>query len=219
VIPPEKNAAFVAQMEAVLELYSQPYDPRHPVVCFDERPSVLHEAMQEPLPMRPGAVLREDHEYLRAGTCCLLMVFEPRRAWRRIWVLAQRRRLEVAEIMHALVHEVYPEAEKIRLVCDNLNTHTAGAFYERYPAEEARKLARRIEFVYTPVHGSWLNQVEIELSACVRQCLGRRIGTIEEMSREASAWSEERNEKGITVEWRMNTREAREKLTRIYPST
>ena len=216
-IPPEKSASFVCQMEAVLDAYATAYDERFPLVCLDERPCQLLAHTREPLPMKPGQVEREDHEYLRAGTCCVLMAFEPLRAWRRAWVRPQRRRLEFAEVARELV-ALYPEAERVRLVCDNLNTHAAASFYERYPAEEARWLAERVEFVYTPAHGSWLNVVEIEFSALVRQCLSRRIGTLEEMEREVTAWIEARNAAGATVEWHLNIAEARVKLNRLYPS-
>lgn len=225
VIPPKESAAFVAGgMERVLALYAEPYDPARPVVCLDERPCALVGEARDPLPMRPGAEARQDHEYTRGGLCCLLMAFElmafePLRGWRRTWVRPQRRRLEFAEVVRALAEEVYPEAERIRIVCDQLNTHTPAAFYERYAPEEARRLAERVEFVHTPVHGSWLNVVEAELSAFVRQCLGhRRLALIEKLRAEAKAWADARNEAGATVEWHMTTDDARRKLRRLYPS-
>lgn len=204
-------------MEAVLEAYAAPYDPLRPLLCLDERPCQLLAHTREPLPMRPGQVEREDHEYLRAGTCCVLLAFEPLQAWRKAWVRSQRRRLEFAEVVQEVV-ALYPEAERVRLVCDNLNTHTAASFYERFPPEEARRLAERVEFIYTPAHGSWLNVVEIEFSALVRQCLCRRIGTLEEMEREVHAWIEARNRSGASVEWHMSTVDARVKLSRLYHS-
>ena len=216
-IPPEKSASFVCQMEAVLDVYATSYDERFPVVCLDERPCQLLAHTREPLPMKAGEAEREDHEYLRAGTCCVLLAFEPLRAWRQAWVRPQRRRLEFAEVVQELA-ALYPEAERVRLVCDNLNTHTAASFYERYPAEQARHLAERVEFIYTPAHGSWLNVVEIEFSALVRQCLSRRIATLEEMQHEARAWVEARNANGATVEWHMTTADARVKLSRLYPT-
>ena len=220
VIPPKESAAFVADMERVLALYAEPYDEKRPVVCLDERPCALVGEGREPLPMRPGADLRQDHEYTRGGLCCLFMAFEPLRAWRRIWVRRQRRRLEFAEIVRELAGEVYPEAERIRIVCDQLNTHTAAAFYERPCApEEARRLTERVEFVHTPVHGSWLNVVEAELSVFVRQCLGhRRLGLTGKLREEAEAWADARNEEGATVEWHMTTDDARRKLRGLYPS-
>ncbi len=206
-------------MERVLDLYAEPYDPQRPVVCVDERPCALVGEGRSPLPMRPGADQKQDHEYVRGGLCCAILAFEPLQAWRRVWVRPQRRRLEFAEVVRELCDEVYPEAVVVRIVCDNLNTHTAAAFYERYPPEEARRLAERVEFVYTPVHGSWLNVVECEFSALVRQCLGhRRLGEIAVLRREAEAWVAMRNAEGATVEWQFTTGDARVKLRRLYPS-
>lgn len=217
-IPPEQNAAFVAQMESVLALYGQPYDSMQPVVCLDERPCMLHGDLLEPLSMKPGQDLRYDHEYIRNGSCCVLMAFEPLKAWRHAWVRPQRRRLEFAEVVRELLDQVYPDVNKIRLVCDNLNTHNAASFYERYPPAQARAMAERIEFVYTPVHGSWLNVVEIEFSAMVRQCLDRRLATLKDVEREVTAWVDERNRNQNTVEWQMTTDDARTKLKRLYPT-
>jgi len=219
VIPPTKSASFVATMETVLDLYREPYDARRPVVCLDERPCLLRGEVRTPLPMRPGRDARYDHEYVRgSSSCCVLMAFEPLRARRRVWVRPQRRRLEFAEVVRALADEVYSDAETIRLVCDNLNTHTPAAFYERYPPAEARRLAERIEFIYTPVHGSWLNPIEIEFSVMVRQCLRRRIGTLPELAQEVEAWTAARNAEGATVDWQFTTADARIKLRRLYPS-
>lgn len=217
-IPPEHNAQFVAQMEAVLTLYAQPYDPAIPTVCLDERPCMLHGDLLEPLSMKPGQEARYDHEYIRNGSCCVLMAFEPLRAWRHAWIKPQRRRLEFAEVVRHLLDEVYPGVNKIRLLCDNLNTHSAASFYKRYPPDEARTMAERIEFVYTPVHGSWLNVVEIEFSAMVRQCLDRRLATLEDVEREVTTWVAERNRKKDTVDWHMTTDDARVKLKRLYPT-
>jgi hypothetical protein len=219
VIPPKQDAAFVAAMERVLAVYAEPYDAARPVVCFDERPCVLRAEVREPLPTRPGSERKQDHEYERGGTCCALMAFEPLRAWRRVWALPQRRRVDFAACVRELCDEVYPEAEVIRLVCDNLNTHSAASFYKAFCPEEARRLAERVEFVHTPVHGSWLNAVEVELSVFVRQCLGRRrIGTVERLGSEGGAWAERRNAEGGTVAWQFTTADARIKLRRLYPS-
>lgn len=218
-IPPEQNAAFVADMERVLDVYAEPYDPERPVVCLDERPCALVGEGRDPLPMRPGSDAKQDHEYTRGGLCCAFLAFEPLAGWRRAWVRPQRRRLEFAEVVRELCDEVYPDARAVRIVCDNLNTHSAAAFYERYPPAEARRLAERVEFVYTPVHGSWLNVVECEFSAMVRQCIShRRFGLIEVLRREIEAWVRARNEEGATVEWHFTTADARVKLSRLYPS-
>lgn len=225
VLPPGASAEFVAAMERVLALYAEPYDPARPVVCFDERPCVLHADVREPLPMRPGSDAKRDHEYVREGSCCALMAFEPLRptddgtGWRQAWVLPQRRRVDFAECVRDLCDEVYPDAETLRLVCDNLNTHSAASFYEAFAPAEARQLADKVEFVYTPVHGSWLNVVEIEFSVLSRQCLRRRIGTLAEMATEVLAWVALRNAEGSTVEWQMTTEDARVKLSRLYPTT
>lgn len=224
VIPPKRSAEFVAAMERVLALYAEPYDAARPVVCFDERPCVLHAEVREPLPVRPGSEAKRDHEYVREGSCCVLMAFEPLRptvtgtGWRRAWVCPQRRRVEFAECVRELCDEVYPEAERVRLVCDQLNTHSAASFYEAFTPAEARRLAERVEFVYTPVHGSWLNVVEIEFSVLARQCLRRRIGTLAEMAAEVLAWIELRNAEGTTVEWQFTTEDARVTLSRLYPT-
>lgn len=224
VLPPGASAEFVAAMERVLSVYAEPYDAAWPVVCFDERPCVLHADVREPLPMRPGADAKRDHEYVREGSCCVLMAFEPLRpteagtGCRQAWTLPQRRRVDFAECVRQLCDEVYPDAERVRLVCDNLNTHTAASFYEAFAPAEAKRLADRVEFVYTPVHGSWLNVVEIEFSVLTRQCLRRRIGTLGEMAAEVLAWVELRNAEGSTVKWRFTTEGARVKLRRLYPT-
>ncbi len=218
VIPPRKSAAFVWRMEAVLDLYEEPHDPLFPVVCFDERPCQLLADVLEPLPGGPGHLERRDHEYERRGMAHVLMAFEPLAGQREVEVTERRRGKEFAEMVGRLAEEVYPEAERIRLVCDNLSTHTAAAFYGTFPPERARRLARRVEFVYTPVHGSWLNMVEIELSVLVRQCLKRRLPDIEVLRREVAAWGAERNRLGASVDWRFTTAGARTKLRKLYPS-
>lgn len=217
-IPPRKSAAFVWRMESVLDLYEEPYDRDKPVVCFDERPCQLIGDVIEPLPPKPGQVARYDSHYNRGGTCHVLMSFEPLTGWRQAQVTKRRRKQEFAHSMRHLAEVVYPQAEKIRVVLDNLSTHTAAAFYESFPAEQARRLARRIEFCYTPVHGSWLNMVEIELSVLVRQCLKRRLLDMETLDREVQAWQTERNSSGASVDWRFTTEDARIKLRSLYPS-
>jgi DDE superfamily endonuclease len=218
VIPPRKSAAFVWRMEEVLDLYEEPYDPKSPVVCFDERPCQLIGDVREPLPVKPGCIERFDSEYERGGVCWVLVSFEPLTGWRELVVTERRRKQEFAHSMWRLAEEAYPKAEKIRVVLDNLSTHTAAAFYENFSAEVARTLARRIEFCYTPVHGSWLNMVEVEISVLVRQCLKRRIADIETLEREAKAWCTERNRLGASVDWRFRTEDARTKLRSLYPS-
>lgn len=217
-IPPKKSAQFVWRMEEVLDLYEEPYDPKRLVVCFDEHPCQLLAEVREPLPMDPAHPERRDHEYERRGTANVLMGFEPLTGRRHVEVSERRRNREFAEAVRRLAEEDYPDAERIRLVVDNLSTHTAAAFYETFPAEQARRLARKVEFVYTPVHGSWLNMVEVELSVLVRQCLKRRLPDIETLQREVQAWAEERNHLGASVDWRFTTSDARTKLRKLYPS-
>ena len=218
VIPPRQSAAFVWRMEEILDLYEEPHDPLFPVVCFDERPCQLLADVLEPLPGGPGRLERRDHEYERRGMAHVLMAFEPLAGRREVEVTERRRGKEFAEMVSRLAEEVYPQAERIRLVCDNLSTHTAAAFYGTFPPEHARRLARRVEFVHTPVHGSWLNMVEIELSVLVRQCLKRRLADMEVLRREVAAWEAERNRRGASVDWRFTTEGARTKLRKLYPS-
>ena len=210
-------------MEEVLDLYEEPYEEKRPVVCFDERPCQLLADVREPLAPRPGGpgggARLVDHEYERGGTANAHVAFEPLTGWRRVEVTEKRRKREFAEEARRIAEEDYPQAEKIRLVLDNLSTHTAAAFYEAFAPEQARRLARRIEFVYTPVHGSWLNMAEIEISALVRQCLKRRLPDEETLRREAKAWAAERNRLGASVQWRFTTEDARIKLRSLYPST
>ena len=218
-IPPKKSAQFVWRMEAVLDLYEESYDPKRPVVCFDERPCQLLAELREPLAMEPALPERYDHEYERRGMAHVFMAFEPLTGWRATSVRERRRSLEFAEEVRRLVEEVYPEAEKLRLVVDNLSTHSPAAFYETFAPELARLLSRKVEFVYTPTHGSWLNMVEVELSVLARQSLGkRRIPDAETLEREVEAWAEERNRLGKSVDWRFTTDDARQKLRKLYPS-
>jgi hypothetical protein len=223
VIPPRESAAFVWRMEAVLDLYEEPYDAKRPVVCFDERPCQLLADVREPLAPRPGGpaggAKLVDYEYRRGGTANVHVAFEPLSGWRRVEVTERRRKREFAEQVRRIAEEDYPKAKEIRLVLDNLSTHTAAAFYEAFEPGAARRLARRIEFVYTPVHGSWLNMAEIEVSALVRQCLKRRLANEGTLRREAKAWAAERNRLRTGVEWRFTTDDARIKLRSLYPAT
>jgi DDE superfamily endonuclease len=205
-------------MEEVLDLYEEPYDPLRPVVCFDERPCQMLSDVREPLPMVSSKARRFDSEYEREGMAYVHVAFEPLRGWREVEVSERRRGLEFAHLMHHLAEGIYPDAVKIRLVCDNLSTHSPAAFYEAFSPEIAHRLARKIEFCYTPVHGSWLNMVEVEISVLVRQCLKRRLPDTETLEREARAWCTERNRLGASVDWCFTTEDARIKLRSLYPS-
>jgi hypothetical protein len=218
VIPPTKSAAFVWRMEEVLDLYEEPYDPKRPMICFDEQPYQMLSEVRDPLPMKPGQPERVDFEYEREGNAYVHMTFEPLKGFREVEITERRRSVEFAHLMEHLVDDLYPEAEEIRVVLDDLSTHTGAAFYEAFPAQRARSLATKIEFIYTPVHGSWLNMAEIELSVLGRQCLKRRIPDTKTLRREAKAWQKERNRLGRSVEWRFTTEDARTKLRSLYPS-
>lgn len=211
------TADFIWRMEDVLDLYAEPYDPKRPVVCFDERPYQLLGEKYEPLPMEPGQPQRVDYEYERQGRCNLFLMFQPLRGWRQVTVTKRRTHEDFAWQMKALVDELFPEAEIIRVVLDNLNTHTPAALYQTFPPEEARRLTRKLDFHYTPKHGSWLNMVEIEFSILARQCLNRRLPDLDSVRREVEAWAEARNGARATVEWRFTTADARVKLHRLYP--
>lgn len=202
-------------MEDILDLYEEPYDPKHPVLCFDERPCQLVDDVVVPISMKPGSPKKEDNEYERKGTCNVFIAVEPLTGWRYVEIREHRKKVDYAEFMDG-VSGMYVDAEKIRLVQDNLNTHTYGSFYERFDPEKARSLRNRFEFHYTPKKGSWLNMAEIELSALARQCLDRRIGDTETLKREAKAWEKRRNQKKIKVCWRFTTNDARIKMKRHY---
>jgi hypothetical protein len=202
-------------MEDVLDIYEQPYDPKHPVLCFDERPCQLIADAIVPIPIKPGSPKKEHYEYVRNGTCCIFMAFEPHRGKRFVRVKERRTMVDYADFMKMLANQ-YPEAEAIRLVQDNLNTHTAGSFYEALSPEEAFTLAKRFEYHYTPKKGSWLNMAEIELSALSKQCLDRRIADMNKLSDEVGSWERDRNEIGVTVIWRFNKDKSRVKLQRHY---
>jgi transposase len=214
----EVGAEFVWRMEDVLELYEEPYDPKRPVVCFDEMPYQMVAEKRTPLPQKPGRPQRYDYEYERKGMVNIFTFFEPQRGWRHLDVTDRRTAVDFAEEMRRLVDEHYPEAEKVRVVLDNLNTHTGAALYQAFAPEEARRILRRLEFHYTPKHASWLNMVEIELSVLSRQCLEDRIPDAKTLAREMGAWEQKRNEEGATVQWRFTASDAREKLARLYPA-
>lgn len=202
-------------MEQLLYLYGLPYDPDYPVLCFDERPCVLHGEVAEPLAIEPGKPLRYDYEYERKGTCCLLVAVEPLSGFRMVEVAKRRTAADYTRFMQQLAAQ-YPKAKKIRLVQDNLNTHTAASFYKHLPAEEAFALSQRFEFHYTPKKGSWLNVAELEINVIVRQCLGRRIETQERMAEEVEQLVKERNAKQAAVNWQFTPAKARQKLKRHY---
>ena len=217
-IPPTENAAFVAAMEDVLDLYAQPEDPLFPVICFDERPCQLLADVLTPIPLKPGQPLREDDEYERKGTANLFGMLEPLSGTRWLKVTEQRTKTEFAACMQHVCDVLYPYAVTIRVVLDNLNTHTVAALYETFPAAEARRLATRLEFHFTPKHGRWLNAVEIEFAVLSRQCLDRRIDSVERLRSEVEAWSRKRNQKRVGVKWRFTTDDARRKLPCLYPT-
>ena len=216
-IPPQHNAAFVADMERVLDVYQRLFDPRFPVICMDESNKQLIDDVQSPLPMQPGQAKREDCNYERHGTGNLFIAFEPACGQRHVMVAERRTRQDWASFIRALVEEFYPTAERITLVCDQLNTHHLASLYETFPPDEAHRLACKLELVYTPKHGSWLNMAEIELSALSRQCLDRRIANLVMFAREVAAWEQERNAHATTVHWRFTTADARVKLASLYP--
>ena len=212
------SADFVAAMEDVLDLYAEPYDPQRPTVCFDETSTQLIGERRIPLPARPGRRQRHDYEYRRNGTRNLFMLCEPLRGWRHVAVTEQRTMEDFAQQMRWLAEEAYPEAERIRVVLDNLNTHRPASLYETFQPAEARRILKRLEFHYTPRHGSWLNMAEIELSVFSRQCLGRRIPDQATLLREVAALQRQRNGAHATITWRFTAADARTTLHHLYPT-
>lgn len=216
-IPPKQNAAFVAAMEDILELYKRPYNQKFPLVCMDEQPVQLVGETRVPLPARPGRPRRYDHHYERAGTANIFLFTEPLGHWRRASVSQRRTAIDWAEQMRMLLEDDYPDAEKILLVCDNLNTHTIASFYKAYPPALARRLVERLEIHYTPKHGSWLNVAECALSVLSRHCLRNRTGTSTELRHKVEPWASERNTAQCGVDWHFTTEDARIKLIGLYP--
>jgi hypothetical protein len=217
-IPPKQNAAFVAAMEQVLAVYQRAYDPRFPVVNMDEQPFQLISESRSPLPMRPGETQKIDFEYVREGSCTVWMFVEPLAGWRSVRVTSTKKSVDWAHQVKALVdHFRYAAAERITLVCDNLNTHTLGSLYQAFPPEEAFRIAGRIDIVHTPKHGSWLNMAEPELSVLTRQCFSDRVGQQAEVQRRCEAWEKDRNERQKGIDWQFTNDKARIKLKRLYP--
>ena len=216
-IPPKANAEFVACMEDVLAVYHRPYDSTLPVVCMDEQPTQLIRETRTKLPMSPGKPERVDYEYERNGTANNFLFTEPLAGWRKVNVRDRRTRKDWAAEIKELLDVDYPDALKVILVCDNLNTHTLGSLYAAFEPAEARRLAMRLEIHYTPKHGSWLNIAEIELSVFTRQCLDRRIPDVPLLRSEAAAWHVRRNANQKSVNWQFTTDTARVKLKRLYP--
>jgi hypothetical protein len=208
---------YVANMEDLLDLYTLPYDARYPVVCLDEKLKELHSTPHGEIPMEPGRAKYEDYEYKRQGSCNLFIAVEPLRGWRRVTVTEQRKAQDFAERLRQLVDEDYPDAAKIRLVTDNLNTHATGSLYKQFKPAVARRIASKIEWHYTPKHGSWLNIAECELSVLARQCLNRRMGHRETVAAETLTWQNQRNMQQVTIDWQFTAEDARIKLKRLYP--
>jgi transposase len=216
---PKIDGEYVARMEDVLDLYAEVPDPMQPVVCFDESPVQLIGETRPPLPATPGQIERVDYEYRRCGTVNLFVFLDAHRPWRKVNVTDRRTAKDFAACMRELVDVEFPQAERIRVVMDNLSTHTPGALYEAFPASEAHRLLRRLEFHFTPKHASWLNMVEIEIGVLKGQCLDRRIDTREGLEREIAAWERERNAAGARITWMFTTEKARTKMGRAYPNT
>jgi DDE superfamily endonuclease len=211
------TADFLWRMEHILALYAEPYDPTRPLLCFDEMPYQLLADVREPLPAEPGKPRRQDYEYAREGTCNVFLAFEPLMGKRYVVVHHTRKHADLAHFMQTLAHTSYPEAQEIRVVLDNLSTHTPVAFYETFAPQEARALTQKIAFHYTPKHGSWLNMAECEFSALSRQYLKQRIATQDHLDKIAQQWVTQRTAKRLTVNWQFTTEKAREKFKRFYP--
>jgi hypothetical protein len=205
-------------MEDVLDVYHRPYDPARPVVAVDETSKQLVGEAVQPLPPEPGQPERFDYEYVRNGTANLFMISEPLAGWRHVMVTERRTAKDFAEVVRWRAEDVYPEAERVVLVMDNLNTHKLASLYQAFEPEQARRIAERIEVHHTPKHGSWLNVAEIELSVLARQCLDRRIASADELLDEVAAWEDERNDRAVGIKWRFTTADARIKLRRLYPA-
>lgn len=216
-IPPEGEAAFVAAMEEVLEVYQRPHDPSYPLVCVEEATKQLIKETRRPLPLKPGPIARHDYEYERNGTANLFMMFAPLEGWRQVKVTDRHTAIDYAQVLKDLSDIHFPNAKKIVLVQDNLNTHKPASLYEAFPAQEARRLVERFEWHYTPKHGSWLDMAESELSIVSSQCLDRRIPDRQTLENEVAAWLSDRNKNNSKTDWRFTTDDARIKLKHLYP--
>jgi len=214
---PQVDAEYVARMEDVLDLYAESPDPNRPVVCFDESPTQLIGEVRTPIPAKPGQLERYDCEYRRNGTANLFVFVDVHRPWRKVKVTESRTAVDFAACMRELADIHFPKAERIRVVLDNLSTHSPGALYQAFPAEQARRVLRRLEFHYVPKHASWLNMVEIEIGVLAAQCLDRRIDSIEQLTAETTAWEQQRNAAGARIKWMFTTKKARAKMGHAYP--
>jgi hypothetical protein len=217
-IPPQADADFVWRMEDIIQTYQLPYDPRYPVVCFDEACKQLFGEVRPSQRPRQGKPARVDYEYERKGVCNQFMMCEPLRGWRHVKVTARRTRQDYAHCVRALVEDYYPKAKKIRLVQDNLNTHDGASLYEAFPPQEARHILDKIEFHYTPKHGSWLNMAETEIGIMNRQCLNCRLDNQKKLAAQVAAWESTRNAKNARIHWTFTLAVARQKLRKLYPS-
>lgn len=217
-MPPDADGDFVWRMEDVIQTYMLPYDEKRPVVCFDEASRQLFGEVNEPRRAQPGRRAKVDYEYERKGTCNLFMMCEPLRGWRHVEVTGRRTRKDYAGCIKELLEVHYPEAEKVLLVQDNLNTHSGGSLYEKFKPDEARRLLDRIEFHYTPKHGSWVNMAETEIGILRRQCLDRRIDGLPELASEVAAWQKDRNARQARIHWTFTLAAARLKLKKLYPT-
>lgn len=217
-IPPLGNSDFVAHMESVLDVYKTPYDKRYPVVCMDESPKQLIKQTRIPIARKPGQDAKEDYEYSRQGVANIFMANEPLKGKRYIRIKKSKTKKDWAYFVRYIADQLYPRAEKILLVMDNLNTHAPSALYETFPPEEAKRIWDRFEFIYTPKHGSWLNMAEIELNVLMGQCLNRRMDAMTTIRKEIRAWEKDRNNKKAKINWQFKTEDARIKLKRLYPT-
>jgi len=207
----------VCRMEDILDKYDEPYDEKRPLVCLDERPYQLISETRVKIPMKPGQVERYDYEYKREGTCNMFAIFQPDTGYRHIEVTEHRTKVDFAIFIKKVIDEIFPKVDTVQLVVDNLNIHTPSCFYEVFPPEEARRIVKKLEFHYTPKHGSWLNQVEIEFAVLAQQCLNRRLPDMDIVKREVAFWEKDRNDRKVKINWRFKTTDARIKLKRLYP--